>query len=157
MSCNSQQNSVIIFLLCVEGICKEPGGIPFSTRSRYKGPYKLGSQVIYDCFDGGKGRITCENGGAWNLTWQPTCTGEKSLMYIPPVQMRKPQDNQLHRCIGQITYLCRSLNAPIQGRVVGMIVGCFSRMLRSCKNIHATPSLQMQLPCSGRVHRKENR
>lgn len=39
----------LVFLLCTSGLCPEPGGKPNCTRTKYSGPYRLGSQVIYTC------------------------------------------------------------------------------------------------------------
>ncbi len=55
------------------GDCPEPGGVRFSTRTRYNGPYNSGSQVRYNCYDGSSRTITCQSSGAW--TQKPRCTG----------------------------------------------------------------------------------
>ncbi len=58
----------------VSGICPEPGGVPFSTRTKYNRPYNPGDQVTYTCLQGGgAGTITCQGNGNW--TTKPTCTG----------------------------------------------------------------------------------
>ncbi len=47
---NWQTNNYIpIVLLILSGLCPEPGGVPFSHRTMYDGPYNLGSEVIYKC------------------------------------------------------------------------------------------------------------
>ena len=61
---------LIVFL---PGVCPEPGGVPFSVRTKYNGPYNTGSQVIYNCYDGGSGTIICLNNRNW--THKPICTG----------------------------------------------------------------------------------
>ncbi len=62
--------------LFVSGVCPEPGGVPFSTRTRYNGPYNPGDHVTYSCLEGGGGgTITCQRDGTW--TRKPGCSGER--------------------------------------------------------------------------------
>ena len=56
------------------GTCPEPGGVPFSTRTSYNGPYHSDSQVTYSCNNGGGGSITCQRDGTW--TQKPTCPAD---------------------------------------------------------------------------------
>ncbi len=60
------------------GVCSEPGGVKFATRSWYNGPYNPGDQVTHTCFTGESGTITCQSDGTWpsrifcrGKTWQP--------------------------------------------------------------------------------------
>ncbi len=59
------------------GVCPEPGGVSFSSRVKYNGPYNPGDQVTHTCYDGTRGTITCQSNRAW--TMKPTCSGEISL------------------------------------------------------------------------------
>ncbi len=59
------------------GVCPEPGGLPFSNRTKYFRPYNVDDQVTYSCYDGGDGNITCQRNGTW--TEKPTCTGNTKL------------------------------------------------------------------------------
>ena len=75
-------------------MCPEPGGVSFSTRTHYTGPYNPGSQVTYNCFDGGSGTIACERSGSW--TQKPVCSGQSvafhfdvTLLPRPPAQMAR--------------------------------------------------------------------
>ncbi len=61
--------------ITLPGVCAEPGGVPFSTRSGFPGAYNLGDQVTYNCYDGEKGTITCQSDGKW--IQKPRCSGEK--------------------------------------------------------------------------------
>ncbi len=61
-------------ILFAPGICPEPGGVPFSTRTEYNGPYNVGDQVTYSCVQGGVGgTITCHTNRGWGL--RPACSG----------------------------------------------------------------------------------
>ncbi len=79
----------LAFILSHSGTCPEPGGVPFSSRTRYNGPYNPGSQVTYTCFSGESGTVTCQSSGVW--TMKPTCSGDdyaKSLWGKCPVVVR---------------------------------------------------------------------
>ncbi len=67
---NKQENSV---WFCLSGVCPEPGGIKFSSRTSYSGPYNVGHTVTYSCQDGSSGTITYQSTRAW--TTKPTCSG----------------------------------------------------------------------------------
>ncbi len=58
---------------CLVGDCPEPGGIPFSRRTSYNGPYNRGSEVTYSCYNGGSITITCQGNGTGTRT--TTCSG----------------------------------------------------------------------------------
>ncbi len=61
-----------VFCLYSAGACPELGGVPFSTRTRYNGPYNPGSQITYSCrYGGGTGTVTCGQPPGW--TKLPTC------------------------------------------------------------------------------------
>ncbi len=68
--------NVLWYVFFFTGTCPEPGGVPFSSRTRYNGPYNPGSQVTYSCHDGNVGTITCQSNGGW--TQKPVCSGEFS-------------------------------------------------------------------------------
>ncbi len=55
------------------GIRAEPGGVPFSTRTHYNGPYNSGDRVTCTCYGGQSTTITCESNRAW--TQKPSCPG----------------------------------------------------------------------------------
>ncbi len=66
------------------GTCPEPGGVAFSTRTSYNGPYHSDSQVTYSCNNGGGGSITCQSDGTW--TQKPTCPPDTGIeTTTPPV------------------------------------------------------------------------
>ncbi len=67
---------------CVTGVCPEPGGVPFSTRTRYKGPYNVSDQVTFSCLQGGGGTITCQRNGNW--TQKPLCIS--MLIFVQQIQ-----------------------------------------------------------------------
>ncbi len=69
-------------------MCPEPGGVPFSSRTRYNGPYNVGSEVTYSCLHGGGGgTITCQSDGVW--TKKPTCSGFLSIHKLHCSQLTK--------------------------------------------------------------------
>ncbi len=63
-------------LLIFPGLCPDPGGVPFSNRTRYNGPYYLGSVVTYSCYEGDVTTITCQSNGNWEGKF--TCSGTTS-------------------------------------------------------------------------------
>ena len=71
--CQKQKHKHCVFLY-PSGICPEPGGIPFSNRTIYYGPYNPGYHVTYTCHKGGGGTISCQSNGNW--TQKPTCSGQ---------------------------------------------------------------------------------
>ena len=74
------------------GDCPEPGGVFFSTRTQYSGPYSEGAIVTYYCLFGGDAEnIKCGRNGYW--TRKPTCPGQ--IFALCPV----PQHCTQHQCI----------------------------------------------------------
>ncbi len=68
---------LLVGTLCLPGVCPDPGGVPFATRTQYSGPYNPGDQVTYTCQDGESANVTCQSNGSW--TDKPTCTGQSGL------------------------------------------------------------------------------
>ncbi len=66
------------------GVCPEPGGVRFSSRTKYTGPYNPGSDVTYRCNDGEVATITCQRDGEW--TQKPSC---KALCTFLVTQKKK--------------------------------------------------------------------
>lgn len=58
------------------GVCPEPGGELFFTRTKYNGPYNPGSQVTYTCHQKESLTITCEDEGTWTEEKFPHCPGQ---------------------------------------------------------------------------------
>ena len=75
---SSDEELFPLHILCHDaGVCPEPGGLPFSTRTRFNGPYFVGSNVSYSCFDGVRETMTCQSDGEW--TSKPICNGASSF------------------------------------------------------------------------------
>ncbi len=67
--------------VCYSGVCAEPGGVLFSRRTKYNGPYNPGDQVTYSCFHGeGGATITCQRSGTWSQ--MPICSSNIFLLGI---------------------------------------------------------------------------
>ncbi len=87
------------------GTCPEPGGIPYSRRLHYTGPYNKGCQVHYLCHNGVNITTTCQSDGTWTRRY--SCAGQfVSLYFIYFVNKLLPQKQQLFLCRSTCTNTC---------------------------------------------------
>ena len=75
-------NHIPLVSLILSGLCPEPGGVPFSHRTTYDGPYSLGSEVIYKCSLGmiSEFVLSCKAQNKW--AGKQNCTGSVFMILV---------------------------------------------------------------------------